>query len=52
MTTYPDRFATALVTGTAQGTGREVALRLAREGARVAFVDLPASSRGGPGGGL
>ena len=41
MTTYPDRFAgkTAMVTGAAQGIGREVALRLAREGARVALVD-------------
>jgi dihydroxycyclohexadiene carboxylate dehydrogenase len=41
MTTYPDRFAgkTAMVTGAAQGIGREVALRLAREGARVVLVD-------------
>jgi dihydroxycyclohexadiene carboxylate dehydrogenase len=41
MTTYPGRFAgkTAMVTGAAQGIGRDVALRLAREGARVALVD-------------
>src|SRR6195256_5499230 len=41
MTTYPDRFPgkTAMVTGAAQGIGRDVALRLAREGARVALVD-------------
>ena len=41
MSTYPDRFAgkTALVTGAAQGIGRDVALRMAREGARVALVD-------------
>src|SRR5882762_373474 len=41
MPTYPDRFAgkTPMVTGAAQGIGRDVALRLAREGARVALVD-------------
>ena len=41
MTTFPGRFAGkfAIVTGAAQGIGREVALRLAREGARVAMVD-------------
>ena len=41
MTTYPNRFAgkTAVVTGAAQGMGRDVALRLAWEGARVALVD-------------
>jgi hypothetical protein len=37
MTTYPNQFAgkTAVVTGAAQGIGCDVALRLAREGARV-----------------
>jgi len=41
VTTFPGRFAGkfAIVTGAAQGIGRDVALRLAREGARVAMVD-------------
>jgi dihydroxycyclohexadiene carboxylate dehydrogenase len=41
MTTYTGRFAgkVAVVTGAAQGIGRAVALRLAREGGRVALVD-------------
>lgn len=41
MRTFTGRFAgkAAIVTGAAQGIGREVALRLAREGARVALVD-------------
>ena len=40
-TTQAGRFAgkAAVVTGAAQGIGREVALRLAREGARVALAD-------------
>jgi dihydroxycyclohexadiene carboxylate dehydrogenase len=40
-TTYTGRFAgkAAVVTGAAQGIGREVALRLAREGGRLALVD-------------
>lgn len=41
MKTFTGRFAgkAALVTGAAQGIGREVALRLVREGASVAMVD-------------
>jgi dihydroxycyclohexadiene carboxylate dehydrogenase len=41
MGTYAGRFAgkTAVVTGAAQGIGRTVALRLAREGGKVALVD-------------
>src|SRR4051794_31019185 len=41
MTTFAGRFAgkVAVVTGAAQGIGRSVALRLAREGGRVALVD-------------
>lgn len=41
MTTYAGRFAgkTAIVTGAAQGIGRTVALRLAREGGKVVLVD-------------
>jgi dihydroxycyclohexadiene carboxylate dehydrogenase len=40
-TTFAGRFAgkVAVVTGAAQGIGRSVALRLAREGGRVALVD-------------
>ncbi len=41
MTTWAGRFAgkAAVVTGAAQGIGRDVALRLAREGARVCLAD-------------
>src|SRR5262245_32793137 len=41
MKTYPERFAgkVAVVTGAAQGIGRTVALRIAREGGRLALVD-------------
>ncbi|MCA3390366.1 MAG: 1,6-dihydroxycyclohexa-2,4-diene-1-carboxylate dehydrogenase [Roseomonas sp.] len=41
MRSFSGRFAgkTAIVTGAAQGIGREVALRMAREGANVALVD-------------
>jgi dihydroxycyclohexadiene carboxylate dehydrogenase len=41
MMSHPGRFAgkVAVVTGAAQGIGHEVALRLAREGGRVALVD-------------
>ena len=41
---FAGRFAgkVAVVTGAAQGIGREVALRLAREGARVVLVDRSA----------
>lgn len=41
MSSFAHRFAgrSAIVTGAAQGIGREVALRLVREGARVALVD-------------
>ncbi len=44
MNSFPHRFAgrSAIVTGAAQGIGREVALRLVREGARVALVDRSA----------
>jgi dihydroxycyclohexadiene carboxylate dehydrogenase len=41
MTNHPHRFAgkVAVVTGAAQGIGRTVALRIAREGGRLALVD-------------
>lgn len=41
MSTFPDRFAgkIAVVTGAAQGIGRDVAERLAREGAKVVAAD-------------
>lgn len=41
MNAFPGRFAgkAAIVTGAAQGIGRAVALRIAREGGRVALVD-------------
>ena len=44
MNTWPDRFAgrVAVVTGAAQGIGRDVALRLALEGARVVLADRSA----------
>jgi dihydroxycyclohexadiene carboxylate dehydrogenase len=44
MRTFTGRFTgkSAVVTGAAQGIGRDVALRLAREGARVALVDRSA----------
>src|SRR4051812_4881257 len=44
MMTYAGRFAgkVAVVTGAAQGIGRTVALRLAREGGKVALVDRSA----------
>ncbi len=44
MNTWPERFAgrVAVVTGAAQGIGRDVALRLAREGARVVLADRSA----------
>jgi dihydroxycyclohexadiene carboxylate dehydrogenase len=44
MMTHPERFAgkVAVVTGAAQGIGRNVALRISREGAAVALVDRSA----------
>jgi phosphoglycerate dehydrogenase-like enzyme len=46
VTVYSGRFEgrTAIVTGTASGIGRDVARRLAAEGARVSMWDLNASA--------
>ena len=47
MTHFPNRFAgkVALVTGAAQGIGREAMLRLAREGAQVGASTAPAAAQ-------
>ena len=46
---HPNRFAgkIAVVTGAAQGIGRDVALRIAREGGGLAMVDRVRAGRGG-----